>query len=87
MFVLVLAYAKFGYRVVYSISFRVVARSSLEREACGSNLWPIKSDIGLPTARHRCDIFSKRAVLPGRSDGEIMGLHKLDTRFGIIQQV
>ena len=39
-------------------------RLSLEREVCGSNLGPVKSDTVLSTARHRCDISLKRAVLP-----------------------
>ena len=30
-----------------------------------------KSDTVLPTARHRCDISSKGAVLPGRNDAEM----------------
>ena len=46
-------------------------RSSLEREVRGSNLGPVKSDTVLPTARHRCDISSKGAVLPGRNDAEM----------------
>ena len=50
---------------------RAVTRSSLEREVCGSNLGPVKSDTVLPTARHRCDISSKEAVLPGRNDAEM----------------
>ena len=44
---------------------RAVTRSFLEREVAGSNLGPVKSDTVLPTARHRCDISSKGAVLPG----------------------
>ena len=28
------------------------------------NLGPVKSDTVLPTARHRCDVSSKGAVLP-----------------------
>ena len=32
---------------------------------------PIKSDTVLPTARHRCAISSKGAVLPGRNDAEM----------------
>ena len=31
----------------------------------------IKSDTVLPAARHRCDISSKGAVLPGRNDAEM----------------
>ena len=46
-------------------------RSSLERDFRGSNLGPVKSDTVLPTARHRCDISSKEAVLPGRNDAEM----------------
>ena len=41
---------------------------ALERQVRGSNLGPVKSDIVLPTARHRSDISSKGAVLPGRND-------------------
>ena len=41
-----------------------VTRLSLEREVWDSNLRPVKSDTVLPMARHRCDICSKRAVLP-----------------------
>ena len=50
---------------------RAVTRSSLKREVCGSNFEPAKSDTVLPTARHRCDISSKGAVLPGRNDAEM----------------
>ena len=50
---------------------RTVTRSSLEREVRGSNLGPVKSDAVLPTARHRCDISSNGAVLPGRNDAEM----------------
>ena len=50
---------------------RAVTRSSLEREVWGSNLGPVKSDTVLPTARHRCDIYSKGAVLPGRNEVEM----------------
>ena len=50
---------------------RAVTRSSLEREVWGSNLGPVKSDTVLPTARHRCDISSNEAVLPGRNDAEM----------------
>ena len=32
---------------------------------------PVKSDTVLPTARHRCDISSTGAVLPGRKDAEM----------------
>ena len=50
---------------------RTVTRSSLEREVWSSNLGPVKSDIVLPTVRHRCNISSKEAVLPGRNDAEM----------------
>ena len=50
---------------------RAVTRSSLEREIRGSNLGPVKSDAVLPTARHRCNISSKEAALPGRNDAEM----------------
>ena len=48
-----------------------LTRSSLEREVWGSNLGPVKSDTELPTVRHRCDISSKGAVLPGHNDAEM----------------
>ena len=44
-----------------------VTRSSLEREVRGSNLRPVKTDIVLPTARHRQNISSKGVVLPAGS--------------------
>ena len=50
---------------------RAVTRSSLKREVCGSNLGTVKSDTVLLTARHRCDISSKGAMLPGRDDAEM----------------
>ena len=34
----------------------------------GSNLGPVKLSTELPTARHRCDITSKKAVYPRRND-------------------
>ena len=47
---------------------QAVACSSLEREVEGSNQEPVKSNtVGLlTTARYRCNIYSKEAVLPGR---------------------
>ena len=48
-----------------------ITRSSLEREVWGSNLKPVKSNTVFVTARHRCDISSKGAVLPGRNDAEM----------------
>ena len=56
---------------------RAVTRSSLNREVWGSNLGPVKSDTVLPTVRHRSDISSKGAVLPGRNDskGSANSLH------------
>ena len=56
---------------IFSSVGRAVTRSSLERKVLGSNLGPVKSDVVLPTARHRCDISSKEAVLPGRNDAEM----------------
>ena len=50
---------------------QAVTCSTLEREFWDSNLGPVKSDTELPTARHRCYISSKGAVLPGRNDAEI----------------
>ena len=50
---------------------RTVTHSSLEREVRGSNLGPVKLDTMVPTARHRCDISSKEAVLPGRNNAEM----------------
>ena len=58
---------------------REVTRSSLEREIWGSILGPVKSDIVLPTARYRCDISSKGAVLPGRNDAEMGPANSLHT--------
>ena len=50
---------------------RALTRSSLDREVRNSNLGPVKSNTVLLTARHRCDISSKGAVLPGRNDAEM----------------
>ena len=50
---------------------QAVARSSLEREVQVSNLGPVKLNAVLPTARHPCDISSKRVVLPGRNDADM----------------
>ena len=58
---------------------RAVMRSFLEREVWGSNLGPVKLDTVLPTARHRCDISSKGAVLPGRNDAEMGPANLLHT--------
>ena len=55
----------------YSAVGRAVIRSSLEREVLLSNLEPVESDTVLPTARHRCDISSKEAVLLVRNDAEM----------------
>ena len=46
---------------------RAVTPSLLKREIRGSNLEQVKSDAVLPTARHRYDISSKGALLPGRA--------------------
>ena len=54
-----------------SVSCRSITLSSLQREMYSSNLWPVKLDAVLPTARHRCDISSKGAVLSGRNDEEM----------------
>ena len=43
----------------------------MEREVWSSNLGPVKSDTLLPAAHHRCDIFSKEAVLLGHNDVEM----------------
>ena len=40
-------------------------------EVCGSNLGPVKLYTVLPTARHRCDISSKEAALPGCNNEEL----------------
>ena len=50
---------------------RTVTRRWMEREVWGSSLGPVKSDTVLPTARHRCDISSKGALLPGRNDAQM----------------
>ena len=52
---------------------RAVTRSSLEREVWGSSLWPVKLDTMLSTARNRCNISSKEAVLPGGRNNAEMG--------------
>ena len=41
-----------------------VTSSSLKREVWSSNLSPVKLSAVLPTACHRCYIYSKKAVLP-----------------------
>ena len=61
----------------YRLVGRAVTRSSLEREVWGSNRGPVKSFTVLPTARHRCDISSKEAVLPGRNDAEMGSANSL----------
>ena len=52
-----------------TISFagRVVMHSSQKQEVRGINLGLVKSNTVLKMARHRCDIFSKGAVLPRRN--------------------
>ena len=40
---------------------------------------PVKSDTVLPTARDRCDISSKGAVLPWRNDAEMGPANSLHT--------
>ena len=55
----------------YQAVGRAETRSSLEREVQGSNLGQVKSKAVLPKARHRCDISSKEAVLPGCNDAEM----------------
>ena len=42
--------------------------ATLPWEIGGSNLGLVLSDTVLPTVRHRCDIFWKRIVSPGRND-------------------
>ena len=43
----------------------------MEQEIWGSNLGQVKLDTALLTTRHRRDICSKEAVLPGRDDVEM----------------
>ena len=50
---------------------RAVMLSSVEREVSSLNLGRVKSDTVLPTVRHRCDISSKEAVLPGCNDPDM----------------
>ena len=50
---------------------RAVTRLPLEQEDRDSNLGPVKWNTVLQTARHRCDISSKGAVLPGRNNKEM----------------
>ena len=47
--------------------------------AGGSNLGPVKSDTVLSTVRHRCNIFSKEAVLPGHNNAEKWALQTRHT--------
>ena len=58
----------YWWRKYCSFSYRPAGRtaklSSLERLPRGSNLWPVKLVTVLLTARDRCDISSKKAVLP-----------------------
>ena len=70
----------------YIIVCRAVTGSSLKREVWGSNLGLVKSDTVLPTARHRCDISSKGAVLPGRNDAETGPANSLHA-FCVLQRV
>ena len=50
---------------------RAEVHSSLEREVRGLNLVPVKSDTVFPTARHRCNVSSKEAMLPRSNDAEM----------------
>ena len=52
-----------------------MTRSTLKREVWGLGL--VKSDAVLPSARHRCNISSKGAVLPGRNDAEMDPVNSL----------
>ena len=64
----------FDYHCLYQFNRpvgRAVTHSSLKRDVWSSNLGPVKSDTVWPTARHRCDISSKEAVLRGRNDAEL----------------
>ena len=68
--------------VRFSVAFnwpvgRAATRSSLDREARGSNVVPVKSDIVLPTVRHCCDISSEEAVFPGRNETRMVPAHSL----------
>ena len=47
--------------------------------AGGSNLGPVKSDTVLSTVLHRCNIFSKEAVFPGRNNAEKLALQTRHT--------
>ena len=61
--------------------FEAETCSSIEREVRSINLGPVKLDRVLTTARHRCDVSSKGAVLPAN------GPRKLVTPFDITLQV
>ena len=63
---------------------RVVTRSCLEWEDWGSNLGPVKLDTVLAAARHRCNISSKGAVLPGRSDVDMGPANSLHAWVNIV---
>ena len=63
--------ASITFHLVYPPVGRAVAPSFLVREVWGSIFISVKSNTVLPTARHRCDISSNEAVLPGRNDAEM----------------
>ena len=54
---------------------RVVYVSAFGAEVWGSNFGSVKADTAMPTAHHRCAIYSKEAVLHGLVDGPTNSLH------------
>ena len=64
-------------KIVHRSVSRSVKRSSLDRKVLSSNLEPVKLDTVLPTARLRCDIFSKVSVLSWRNDAEMGSANSL----------
>ena len=59
----------YAYIYIYFFFCRAATRLSMEREVQISG--KVKSNTGLPTARHRCSISSKGAVLPWRNDANM----------------
>ena len=68
---------------------QLVTHLSLEQEVWGSNLESVKSDLGLPTACHCCNIL-KGAALPRHNDAEMglaNSLHTLRITVSIVKDL
>ena len=62
---------------VYRPVGRAVECSSVEREISGFNLGSVKLVTELPTAPHRCNISSKKALYTGHNNTEIGSANSL----------